>query len=310
MSRKNLITLIASMSAVCLLIICVLAAQGKETKEPALEKEPAPTRPETEVSLDYPDSSRSDYADVTAANNSGSDYTFRIFDQKAGYATYSDYLRAHGCSTCALTSILRNVPGLEELTPDACIEDVLKEVAGEETFNSNFSRAPKKQMPITLYGMTKVFDKYGVYYELPDVDPAKREQQITDWLKAGDPVMFTFGDASEAHLSGGTHTILLLGLDEEGRVIIGDSLHKKALYWGAQGLVKTDGPTVADMLAYVKRDDGWSVLDANTGDSHFFYDNSSDRGYLLVRIDDPIEETDNGAEKDSAVNEVNSDKTE
>ena len=279
------------MTLVCIFIICSIALQGqvreisKSTEE---SEQTAVLRPVTEVSLDYPGYSRTDYVDVKTSNNSGSDYTYRIFNQKAGYDNYSNYLSAHGCSTCALTSILRNIEGLEELTPDACLE-IQRKAAGDDLFNSNFSKTPKKQMPITQYGARKVFDSQGVYYELPESDPAKREQQITDWLRSGDPVYFTFGNGKEGNLSGGTHTVLLLGIDEDGYVVIGDSLHKSAVHWGTQGLVKAGRLTVADMLSYINSDGLWSVLDDDSDDIHFFYRDPSDRGYLLVRIDDPVE---------------------
>ena len=285
MSNRSLLAVIASMFAVCVLIVCVLFSQHGA----APEKPENPEAPQKEadsetydVSIEYPDESRYDYADVTAVNSRGTKYNYRIFNQTAGYDSYSGYLSAHGCSTCALTTILRNVEGLEDLTPDRCISEIQREVAGD-VFDSNFSKADRKQMPVTLYGAKKVFEKYGVSYQLPSEDPEKREKEITNWLLKGDPVLFTFGNGGEYGLSGGTHTVLLLGIDDDGYVIIGDSLHKSQVYWGSQGLVKTGKLTVADMLSIIKNDGPWSVCEENTGSSHFFYRNSSDRGYLLVR---------------------------
>lgn len=287
MSNRSLLAVIASMAAVCALIIWTLFSQGNAPHVPAGRDNANGSS--ADVSIDFPNESRGAYADATAVNSRGSEYTYRIFNQTAGYNNYSAYLSAHGCSTCALTSILRNVDGLEELTPDGCIE-IQREVAGEEVFEKNFSKAARKQMPITQYGARKVFDAYGVEYQLPSDDPKTREAEITEWLQAGDPVYFTFGNGKEGHLSGGTHTVLLLGIDEDGYVIIGDSLHKSAAYWGSQGLFKSGKLTVADMLSYIRNDGPWSVCDENTDASHFFYKGSSDRGYLMVRIDDKIEE--------------------
>ncbi len=267
------------MSVVCVLIIWTLFSQQEVPVEPEENEVP-----ENEAGIDYPDSSRSDYADVTAVSSSGSKYNYRIFNQKAGYDSYSDYLSAHGCSTCALTSILRNIDGLGDLTPDRCISEIQRDVAGDEVFDKNFSKSAKKQMPVTLFGAKEILEKYGVEYRLPAADPGDREREITEWLRAGDPVLFTFGNGSSHGLSRHTHTVLLLGMDDKGHVIIGDSLHKSASHWGRQGLVKTGKLTVADMLSFIKRDGEWSVCNADTDSSHFFYRNSSDRGYLLVRI--------------------------
>lgn len=287
MSNRSLLAVIASMTVVCVMIIWTLLTQGNAPHVPA-EKDNVPS-PSADVSIDFPDESRGAYADATVVNSRGSEYTYRIFNQTAGYNNYSAYLSAHGCSTCALTSILRNVDGLGDLTPDGCI-DIQRKVAGEAVFDRNFSKTARKQMPITQYGARKVFDAYGVKYQLPSDDSQQREAEITEWLQAGDPVYFTFGNGKEGHLSGGTHTVLLIGIDEDGYVIIGDSLHKSATYWGSQGLFKSGKLTVADMLSYIKNDGPWSVCEDNTDESHFFYRGPSDRGYLLVRIDDKTEE--------------------
>lgn len=268
------------MSVVCGLMIWTLFSQRDVTR---VHITPGGRQDPSEVSIDYPAESRGAYADVTAVSSSGNEYAYRIFNQTAGYDNYSAYISAHGCSTCALTSILRNIEGLEDLTPDACLE-IQREVAGEDVFSRNFSKSARRQMPITQYGARKVFDAYGVEYRLPSDDPAEREVEITEWLMAGDPVYFTFGNGSAGHLSGGTHTVLLLGIDKDGYVIIGDSLHKSAAYWGSNGLVKPGKLTVADMLSFIKKDGEWSVCRDDTDESHFFYKNSSDRGYLMVRI--------------------------
>lgn len=285
------------MSVVCVLILWTLFSQNEAPAEPDEPETPEREADVTyDVSIVFPDSSRDDYADVTAVNSRGSRYNYRIFNQKAGYDTYSGYLSAHGCSTCALTSILRNNEGLEDLTPDGCLEEILTETAGDEVFDANFSKSARKQMPVTLYGAKKVFEKYGVSYKLPAADAKKREKEITAWLKAGDPVLFTFGNGSSAGLSRHTHTVLLLGIDDDGYVIIGDSLHKSAAHWGSQGLVKTGQLTVADMLSFIKKDGEWSVCNEETDSSHFFYRNSSDRGYLLVRVSkEPAESANEGA---------------
>ena len=288
------------MSVVCVLILWTLFSQNDAPAEPDEPEAPEREADVTyDVSIDFPDSSRDDYADVAAVNSRGSKYNYRIFNQKAGYDTYSGYLSAHGCSTCALTSILRNIEGLEDLTPDRCLEEILTETAGDEVFDANFSKSAKRQMPVTLYGAKKVFEKYGVSYQLPSSDAKKREKEITAWLKAGDPVLFTFGNGSSAGLSRHTHTVLLLGIDDDGYVIIGDSLHKSAARWGSQGLVKTGQLTVADMLSFIKKDGEWSVCNDDTDSSHFFYKNSSDRGYLLVRVSgEPAESA--GTDNDNA----------
>ncbi len=282
------------MSAVCVLIIWTLFSQH-EGADPGKPNKPGVPDKEIynatyDVTIDYPESSRTNYADVVAVNSRGRQYNYRLFKQTAGYNSYSGYLSAHGCSTCALTTILRNVEGLEDLTPDRCISEIQREVAGSGVFEKNF-KSKGRHMPITLYGARKIFDEYGVNYQLPSDDPSAREAEITEWLQNGDPVLFTFGNGSKFSLSRVTHTVLLLGIDDDGYVIMGDSLHKSKSYWGSQGLVKTGKMTVADMLSLIKNNGPWSVSDDNTDSSHFFYRNPSDRGYLLIRFNNDVPST-------------------
>ena len=291
MSNNALLAAIASMSVVCVLLVWTLfnehaASPGKPEKPGGPQREIH--NADYDVTINYPESSRTDTADVTAVNSKGFRYNYRLFKQTAGYDSYSGYLSAHGCSTCALTTILRNVEGLGDLTPDRCISEVLGETADPEVFSNNFN---KRHMPVTLYGAKKVFEKYGVPYQLPSDEPSEREQEITEWLQEGDPVLFTFGNGSEFHLSKVTHTVVLLGIDDDGYVIMGDSLHKSPSYWGSQGLVKTGKMTVADMLSLIKNNGPWSVCDDSTDSSHFFYRNASDRGYLLIRMNSGIPDT-------------------
>ncbi|MBQ6315213.1 MAG: hypothetical protein IJI11_06425 [Mogibacterium sp.] len=281
MSRRSVQTAVIAAIGICFVAAGLLLMRPEKTDYPDID---IPDPPELDpVSMDMPDSSRGDTADASVTNVSGDTYLYRIFNQKAGYNNYSKYLSAHGCSTCALTTILRTtVPELAELTPDRTLTEILPEAAGQETFDKNFGKAMKLQMPVTLSGMTKVLDRYGVEYRRPDADKTKWAGEITSWLLSGDPVIFTFGNASEAHLSRNTHTVLLLGLDRNGHVIIGDSLHKSAAHWGMDGLVKRTDLTVEDMLSFV-RTENWQILKDTVSDSHIFYKNSSDRGYLLVR---------------------------
>ena len=74
-------------------------------------------------------------------------------------------------------------------------------------------------------------------------------------------------------------------IDDDGKVILGDSLHKSKSYWGSDGLLKTGKLTVKDMLSFIKRDDGWTVNKEKPGKGRIFYKDSADRGYLLIRKD-------------------------
>jgi len=76
-----------------------------------------------------------------------------------------------------------------------------------------------------------------------------------------------------------------MGIDENGHVIIADSVLKSASVWGKDGLVKHGRLTVDDILGSIKRDGNWTVNNTGSVDEkHFFYADSSDRGYLMVKM--------------------------
>lgn len=285
MTSKQKKVTILTLVTLCLVVAAAALLKNSASSKP--EPEPKPQEEsEAEVQVVLPEKSRGDTADAVVTNKEGTEYNYRLFKQNAGYDNYSDYLSAHGCSTCALTTILRTtVPELSDLTPDKAITDVIYPVIGEKAFNKNFDKAMRRQMPITLSGMMRIFDEYGVEYKKPTTDPDKRAKEIRKWLRNGDPVIFTFGNGSSAHLSRHTHTVLLLGIDDDGKVILGDSLHKSKSYWGSDGLLKTGKLTVKDMLSFIKRDDGWTVNKEKPGKGRIFYKDSADRGYLLIRKD-------------------------
>lgn len=262
-------------------VIGVLLSSAKD--DSSADEEDKTIVPADEAGIFLPEASRGDTAKAVITNEEGVRYEYTIFRQDREYDNYADYISAHGCSTCALTTILRaTVPELKDLTPDKTIEEVIRPAAGD-AFTRNFGKSMRRQMPVTLSGMTRIFDKYGVEYKRPSEDPDKRVKEVKEWLRGGDPVILTFGNASEAHLSRHTHTVLLLGIGEDGKVIIGDSLLKSRTHWGRQGLIKTGGPDVKDMISYIRKTDGWTVCNDKAPEGRIFYKDSADRGYLLIR---------------------------
>ena len=240
---------------------------------------------DTGVRFSAPFNTRGKTATAIVTNSRGHTYKYVMYLQGGGYDCYSRYMKHHGCSTCAMTSLLNAmVPGLENYTPDRVVDEIEPAVFGERTFNRNYkSDRENGSMPVTLYGMTKIFDKYGVRYELPTADTSGYEDEITKHLENGDPVIITFARGGAGGLSNSIHTILLLGIDSDGYVIIGDSLHKKSKNWGKSGLVKTGKITVSDMVSYITTYGNWSVSsDVFDSGGNIFYRTKADRGYLLV----------------------------
>lgn len=240
---------------------------------------------DTGVRFSAPVKTRGKTAAATVVNSKGYTYHYTMYLQGGGYNSYSHYMKHHGCSNCAMTSLLNAVsPELKDYTPDRMVEEVQYDVFGAKAFWKNYKKDRNKgSMPVTLYGMTKIFDKYGVKYKLPAADPDKYEKEITKHLKNGDPVIMTFARGGDGHLSDSIHTVLLLAIDADGHVIIGDSLHKKSKHWGKNGLIKPGKITVHDMVSYLKTYGGWAVSkDVYDSGGNLFYHKKRDRGYLLV----------------------------
>lgn len=240
---------------------------------------------DTGVSFTAPVRTRGDRAAVTVVNSQGVTYEYVIYNQKAEYDSYSRYINLHGCSTCALTTLLRaTVLELEDYTPDQVISEIEPEVMGSRAFNANYSSDGNNgKMPLTLYGMTKIFDKYGVGYKLADADPANYVKEITEHLKNGDPVVITLGSGKSIGVSRSIHTILLLGLDSDGNVIVGDSVKKSAKKFGDDGLIKQGKFTVSQVVDCILDFGNWAVSEGSYGNTgNWFYHKKADRGYLLV----------------------------
>ncbi|MBE6041098.1 MAG: hypothetical protein E7220_01090 [Clostridiales bacterium] len=222
-------------------------------------------------------------ADVT--NNKGFTYHYKIYWQAGGFKTYSRYMHLHGCSTAALTTVLNaTVPTLKDYPPNKIISEVEYDVLGHKAFYKNYKKDGKNgDMPITLLGMTKILDAYGVKYKLPASNKSECVKEITEHLKNGDPVIMTFNNGSSGGLSSSIHTIVLIGLDKNNHPIIADSVFKDSSVWGDDGLVKTGRLSVSKMVSYIGCYGNWSVCRDNyTGAGADFYDTKADRGYLLI----------------------------
>lgn len=244
----------------------------------------------TGVRFSAPLKTRTKTTAATVVNSKGYTYDYTMYLQGGGYNSYSRYMKHHGCSNCALTSILNaTCPELKDYTPDRVVAEVQYNVFGSKAFWKNYKKDRENgSMPVTLYGMTKIFDEYGVKYKLPTADSSNYEKEITDHLTGGDPVIITFARGGEGGLSDSVHTVLLLGIDADGHVIIGDSLHKKSKNWGKNGLIKPGKLTVKDMVSYIKTYEGWSVSEDNYRKDRgaIYYKGKADRGYLLIYGED------------------------
>ena len=89
---------------------------------------------------------------------------FPVFQQKAGtYGAYSEYMTRHGCACCSLTTIWRHMcRNTRSLRPDETIARVEREVLGEEAWRRNYSRHIARQMPVSLYGISRILTAHHI----------------------------------------------------------------------------------------------------------------------------------------------------
>jgi hypothetical protein len=226
-----------------------------------------------------------DVVDVTSTNRRGFTYNYRLYYQKSSALNKSNkYLKEHGCSTCALTTILRaTVPELAGYTPNQIRTKVIKKVAGSKVYKDNFSKKLDKQSPISLYGISVILTEYGVKHKyVYSYTKAGAKAELKKHLSNGDPVIF-FSKGKLYTKNGYAHAMLMLGLDKNGNAIFGDSMKQKGL-WGAKnyGLLKygqakkPNSNSIKNVVKYLK-----APADNNT--TGFF---NGKLGYILINNQD------------------------
>ncbi len=230
-------------------------------------------------------------ADATGINSRGFVYNYRIFSQTAAAQNPNGdkYLAKHGCSTCSLTTILRAmVPEFANYTPRAVLTKVIKKVAGTKTYNANFKKSVDKQMPISLKGIDKVLTAYNVPHKFVyNYTASSAKQMIKNHLKEGDPiiVMIAGEEPGPGVYAKYSHAMLLLGLDNDGKIIVGESAQQKGR-WGASayGLIKMGAeknPNCNSITNIVNHLDSPASDISNKG---FFYSNGKkgNIGFILI----------------------------
>ena len=154
------------------------------------------------------------------------------------YEGYNKYLQSHGCAACSLTTILgAYVPECKDWTPYETITIAEKTVTGEKAMKRNYSKSSSKQMPVSLNGISRVLDYYGVKHQyvtkLGTMDETK--DSIIQNLKRGDPVIFIVGQKNRetgkysSKWTGSYHTMVMIGFFENGKVLIGNPAGKERL---------------------------------------------------------------------------------
>ena len=210
---------------------------------------------------------------------------YPVFQQKAGiYGDYSEYMTRHGCACCSLTTALAAfVENYADLTPDETITKVECRHFPSEIVQKNYGKIMARQMPVSLYGIAAILKKEGVGCEYVGnfADDAAIEQ-IREHLYKGQPVIIetsrirrkgrwicSFFDKKYA---GSYHTMILLGIDEEGMAVFTDSATRA--WAGEQQRLKR--AELSELMTYM-------FPQKNVQDIHLYFSRRRNTGgYILI----------------------------
>lgn len=249
---------------------------------------------------ELPTSSRGDKLQVTV-NGYPESRTYTIYKQSAD-ANKTDgkgiversYLPNHGCAACALTTVFSGFKGMKS-GPAFTIETLEPRVFGTTVWKANYTKASSKQMPVSLYGISKALSRYGIKNRYVKTIGAPEEtsmakanaqavQEIEAHLKTGNPVVIVVANYNRTTKQKDTkwansyHTMVLLGMTDTGKAIVADSADRSDAVFGDKKRVKY--ATVKSLVPYM------FSCTVFTGKSVYWGGKSTSGGYLLVNPQD------------------------
>lgn len=211
---------------------------------------------------------------------------YPVFQQKAGiYGDYSEYMTRHGCACCSLTTALAAfVENYADLTPDETITKVECRHFPAETIQKNYGKVMARQMPVSLYGIAKILKKEGVACEyVGNFADDAAIAQIREHLYKGQPVIIEtsrirrkgrwIASFFDKKYAGSYHTMILLGIDEEGLAVFTDSATRA--WAGEQQRLKR--AELSELMTYM-------FPQKNVQDMHLYFSRRRNTGgYILIQ---------------------------
>ena len=210
---------------------------------------------------------------------------YPVFQQKAGvYGEASEYILRHGCACCSLTTALAAfVEKYAKLTPDQTVYKIEKKHFPKEVYEKNYGKVMARQMPVSLYGISVILKKEGISCEyVGNFEDNYAEKQIMEHLQKGSPVIIETSRMRrkgrrivrffDKKYAGSYHTMILLGVDEEGQVVFTDSATRE---WAGevQRLKRAD---LSELISYM-------FPQKNTEDTHLYFSRKKNTGgYILL----------------------------
>ena len=235
---------------------------------------------------DLPDNTKVDQIDVTVT---GYPYnrTYSIYKQngKENISTqFPHYMQGHGCSASSLTTVLSAYAGVT-YKPTHMIEKIEKKYFGD-VWEKNYSKkdtndSKSRPMPISLYGMTKILEGYGVRYKyVRDFSDSLAKQEIEAHLRTGNPVIFVVAAKSRKagavanKWTSGYHCMTMLGMTDTGKVIVADSVDRSTKTFGNNQRIKY--ASLGELIGYM------FPCTNTTSTSIYWGGKASSGGYILI----------------------------
>lgn len=235
---------------------------------------------------DLPSSTKVDQIAVTVT---GYPYnrTYSIYKQngKNNLSTqFPHYMQGHGCSASSLTTVLSAYAGVT-YKPSHMVEKIEKKYFGDE-WVKNYSKkdtddSKSRPMPISLYGMTQILDKYNVRYKyVRDFADGQAKQEIEAHLRTGNPVIFVVAAKSRKEgaaankWTSGYHCMTMLGMTDTGKVIVADSVDRSSSIFGNNQRVKY--ASLGELIGYM------FPCTNTTSTSIYWSGKASSGGYILI----------------------------
>ncbi len=208
--------------------------------------------------------------------------TYTIYGQHRKPLSTNAYIEAHGCALCSLTTVIKAYSTkYASYTPQQVKNTLEKKTFGKTIWKSNYKRSLGRQLPISMYGISRVLSKVGIKNKYVRTFTNKQaEQEIKKHLKSGNPVIVEannrvqyngkFGSYS-TRWARGKHSMVLLGMTDDGRVIVGDSAERT---WSKKNQRIKYG-TVKDIVARL-------IPCTTSKKSCYFSSTAASGGYVLV----------------------------
>lgn len=245
-----------------------------------------------DVTVVSPDNIYTD-VDILPSNSKGDRYTvtvnsypnvrnYTVYKQSASVnaSSFKNYMPRHGCAASGLATVLTGfgksiVP--KQVTDKSGLE---YKTFGATSWKKNYNKYndkndDDKSMPVSLYGINRVLNKYGIRTQyVRRFEKAKAASQITTHLKTGNPVII---EMKKGKWANSFHTMVLLGITNTGKAIIADSADRSA--FGNHQRIKYE--TVNNLLS----EGMFSCTESGAKSTNSYFSTAGGGGYILVNPD-------------------------